>query len=294
VARVPEKFLSVQWLKVPNGRSTPALEALCRRIASDELTMQQATPKPTASRRVARAPATSAALPGFPTHEPGQKVRFWFEVFAWACRTVWVGFKRLPRWIRILVYVWLGVLLLSRGCTGDRDKREDISPATAAKLNTIAQQYQGSSNGADISRLGAQIAREIAGDSEYNPSRANAMLAIPFVAPAGAAAAAKLADSAFAMVYGRLAVSRHGHVALAQQPLASGELGAALERGLAHHSTYVLFGAIEHSGATQVLGIKIASVEARSVLWSKAYPVVGSDPAMIASDVDSKVPVLED
>src|SRR5271167_773618 len=31
VARVPEKFLTVQWLKVPGGRATPALESLCRR-----------------------------------------------------------------------------------------------------------------------------------------------------------------------------------------------------------------------------------------------------------------------
>ncbi len=33
-ARVPDKFLTVQWLRLPAGRPTPALEALCRRIAS--------------------------------------------------------------------------------------------------------------------------------------------------------------------------------------------------------------------------------------------------------------------
>src|SRR5215472_15839779 len=31
-ARVPEKFLAVQWLRVPDGRSTAALEALCQRL----------------------------------------------------------------------------------------------------------------------------------------------------------------------------------------------------------------------------------------------------------------------
>ena len=36
-ARVPEKFLTVQWLRLPDGRPTPALEALCRRIASGGL-----------------------------------------------------------------------------------------------------------------------------------------------------------------------------------------------------------------------------------------------------------------
>src|SRR5580693_616079 len=33
-ARVPEKFLAVQWLRLPGGQPTPALEALCRRILS--------------------------------------------------------------------------------------------------------------------------------------------------------------------------------------------------------------------------------------------------------------------
>src|SRR6204780_2689427 len=33
-ARVPEKFLTVQWLRLPEGRPPPAPEALCRRIAS--------------------------------------------------------------------------------------------------------------------------------------------------------------------------------------------------------------------------------------------------------------------
>ena len=31
-ARVPDKFLAVQWLRLPGGRSTPALQALCRRL----------------------------------------------------------------------------------------------------------------------------------------------------------------------------------------------------------------------------------------------------------------------
>src|SRR5882757_8922430 len=31
-ARVPDKFLAVQWLRLPGGLATPALEALCRRL----------------------------------------------------------------------------------------------------------------------------------------------------------------------------------------------------------------------------------------------------------------------
>jgi TolB-like protein len=294
VARVPERFLSVQWLRLPDGRSTPALESLCRRIALGE-----ATTKPPVRRRLVhgrddRGPPTSPDYPAFPAPMPGQKLHFSLAVMVWASRSAWIAFKRLPRWIRIIAVVWLITMLVSRGCKNHRNDAEDIPPATAAKLKSIAQNYQGSSNKADVAKLGAQIAREIASDSDRNPSQAAPLLAIPFIAPAGAAAADKLADSAFATVYGRLSVSRHGHVALAQEPLASGELGAALERGLALHSTYVLFGKIENAGTAQVLSIKIVSVEDRAVLWSKSYPVEGSDAAAIAAEVDSGTPSLDD
>jgi hypothetical protein len=293
-ARVPEKFLSVQWLKAPEGRSTPALEAVCRRILAGEVTAKPPVRRPPVPRRDDRGQATPPDYPKFPTAQPGQKWRFSLAVTAWAGRSAWVGFSRLPRWIRILLILWLAVTLLSRGCSRHREVAKDIPPATTEKLRSIAQNYQGSSNKADVAKLGAQIAREIASDKTNIPSEATPLLAIPFIAPAGVPAADKLADTAFAMVYGRLSVSRHGHVALAQEPLAAGELGAALERGIAQHSTYVLFGRIEKSGPAQVLSITIASVEDRSVLWSKSYPVEGSDPAAIAAEVDSNSPSLDD
>ncbi|MFZ1867296.1 MAG: toll/interleukin-1 receptor domain-containing protein, partial [Steroidobacteraceae bacterium] len=36
-ARVPDKFREVQWLRLPDGQSTAALEALCRRLVSGEI-----------------------------------------------------------------------------------------------------------------------------------------------------------------------------------------------------------------------------------------------------------------
>jgi hypothetical protein len=293
-ARVPEKFLSVQWLKVPGGRSTPALEAVCRRIASGEVTAKPPTRRPPVQRPGEREPAARLDYPAFPAAEPGQKLRFTLAVMGWAGQSAWVGFRHLPRWIRIIVVLWLLATLLSRGCRNHHEKTEDISPATAEKLQRIAQNYQGSSNKANVANLGAQVARETASDNGDDASQAAPLLAIPFIAPAGDAAADKLADSAFAMVYGRLSVSRHGHVALAQDPLASGELGAAIERGRASHSTYVLFGSIEKSGAGQVLSITIASVEGHTLIWSKSYPLAGSNPATIAAEVDSKLPSLDE
>src|ERR1700691_6071380 len=44
-ARVPEKFLTVQWLRVPGGRPTPALEALCHRLLSGDTAASSAAKK---------------------------------------------------------------------------------------------------------------------------------------------------------------------------------------------------------------------------------------------------------
>src|SRR5580658_836875 len=59
-ARVPERFSTVQWLKVPNGQATPALAALCQRLRSG-----QAAAKPAPKRGAPRAQASATARPPF-------------------------------------------------------------------------------------------------------------------------------------------------------------------------------------------------------------------------------------
>src|ERR1700729_3026088 len=113
VARVPEKFLTVQWLKVPGGRATPALEALCRRLVSGGAPPSKPAKEPAARPLRSGAPSAASAparLPEFPREEAGQKVRFWVEVLVWVLRSGWALFQQLPRWIRILIIAWLVIL----------------------------------------------------------------------------------------------------------------------------------------------------------------------------------------
>jgi TolB-like protein len=295
-ARVPERFLSVQWLRLPGGRPTPALEALCRRLVCGETPAPQPGKRaPDPAARIAPA-APAAEYPQFPLEEPGQRTRFWLRVIGWAVSSAWLFFKRFPRWVRILVYVWVGVALLSKGCSSSDERRpEKISPVTARKLKAISDQYQGSSNKADIAKLGAQIAREIADESGGSRKTAqSALLAIPFSAASEDPAAQKLADSAFAQVYGRVAISHHGQVGLDNSPLPSPDPGAAIERGRANHSTYVLYGTISNEAAVETLVVKIVAVADGSVVWTQSYPATGADPARIATEVDSNVPALEE
>lgn len=327
-ARVPEKFLSVQWVRVPGGQSTPDLQALCRRLLSPKPSAAPPPPRPaphwvsgsdpgaglaqsgdtpppdgvgpTADSSGSPAGATAspsartARYPQFPREEPGQRVRFWFDVAGWALRSGWIAFQQLPRWVRWFVYCWLLVAVL-HWCApdGEHTNTTQLSPAAVAKLKAISDQYQGSSNTADIAKLGSQIAREFS--DAVKESTANApVLAIPFTAPPSDPAAAKLADSTFAEIYGRVSISHHGRVGLSENRLASLDVSAAVEQGRANHSTYVVCGAVDTQTSGPTLTIKVAAVGAGSVVWSKSYPVTGADPAQIAAEVAANVPSAED
>lgn len=289
-ARVPEKFLAVQWLRVPAGEPTPALEALCRRLALGD-TANAAPAKSASARPRPKQAAPVPLYPQFPKEEPGQKTRFWLHVIGWAFQSTWAAFQRLPRWIRIIAYLWIVVLLLSKGCESKRQP-SDLTAGDARKLKQITEQYRGSANKADVAKLGAQIAHQLSGD--HDETEGSALLAIPFTAPSADAAGEKVADAAFAQVYGRVAISHSGHVGLAKDPLPAADLTSALARGRANHSTYILYGSVQGLGSAQMLTVNIATVGDGSVLWSKSYRASDADAAKVAADVDAKVPALDD
>jgi TolB-like protein len=303
-ARVPDKFRAVQWLRLPNGEATPALEALCRRLVSGEVQKPLEPPPGQPRARRDAAPASEQAsrrgraeFPPFPREEPGQRIRFWFQVAGWTLQSAWIGFNRFPKWVRIGVYCWLGILLLSRGCTPsdhDGDRTPQISSTQARKLKEIGASHPGSWTGADTTQLLTQIAKEIPAAARDSASTFGPVLAIPFASPANDAAAQKLAGSVFTQVYGRLAITRHGQVALADQPLRTLDASAAMVQGRAHASTYIVCGAVAGSAPDQQLTIKVVAVNDGSVLWSKSYPMTGADPAGIATEVTAHVPARDD
>jgi hypothetical protein len=291
VARVPEKFLAVQWLKVPGGKPNRALESLCRRIASGNAKASQSE-RP--SRRKGNTKVTAAApqIPDFPHEVTGQKGRFVAEVAVWAAHSAAILFKRLPRVLRVILVGWLVISLLSQVNSSRHRDSGDASPSKVEKLKAISDKYQGSLNKNDIIKLGTQIANEFADDPDEAATESAPLLAVPFTALPGDAVAAKLADSTFAMAYGMVSISHHGQVGLTKDPLPSRDLGAALERGRANHSKFVLYGTAEPVGGAESLTVKIATVADGSVVWSKTYPSVGADPSKIAAEVDANIPSL--
>ena len=294
-ARVPEKFLAVQWLRLPQGQPTPALDALCRRILSGP------PQEPPAENKKAAAPESGGArpralpppYPPFPREEPGQRVRFWAHVLGWLGHCAWASLQRFPRWVRILVYLWIASVVLSRGCSMGLPHRSDYSDVDEKKLAAIVQAYRGNTHPGDIAKLGAQIATQFA-DGDKDLAARDAVFAIPFGAPADDASAAKLADATFAQTFGRLAKAHRGQVGLDKDALSSNDASDALARARANHSTYVVYGAVLPQAPAPVLSVTVAKVKDGSVIWTGSYPVAGANAAKIAEEINSKVPASDD
>jgi hypothetical protein len=312
-ARVPEKFLTVQWSRLPDGHPTPAFEALCRRLASGQ-TAPQPPPQRKASDRGARvdakpskpAPPPPAQIPEFPRQEPGQNARFYGQAAAWTIQSGWVAFQRLPRWVRILAYCWLAILLM-KGCDSASDhtpskraaraeaaraaaeeaKDEAISKADAEKVRAITKQYMTGPDRPDIAGMAAQIAHQFSSPGAGAGANAkNNLLAIPFSAPPGDQQAQGVAGAVFGQLFGKAAIAQHGHIRLSTDTSVPADPAAAGERGRADHSTYVVYGAVEDKS----LNIKVIESDDGSVEWSKSYPLEGADTARIATEVQENIP----
>jgi len=288
-ARVPERFLSVHWLRVPGGRPTPALAALCRRLVSGQPVIEPSKKTPTQP-AATRSQARRREYPQFPREEPGQTIRFWGQIVGWALQSAWIFFKGFPRWVQIVVYIWLAIALMSKGCTPS-DKRSDrVARQDAEMLKELP--YDRSLGNPTDTDLGSRIAREVTAEVGERLGAGRPLLAIPFSAPSDDPAAQKLADSTFAQVYGRVELSHHGHVGLTKEPLSVPDLSAAVERGRSLHSRYVLYGAVDEPAHN--LTVNMVAVADSSLLWSQSYSMANTDPAKIAAEVNSKVPTLTD
>jgi hypothetical protein len=287
-ARVPERFLSVHWLRVPGGRPTPALETLCRRLVSGQPVAEPSKKTPNQPAAI-RAQAHTREYPQFPRQEPGQPLRFWVQVAGWAFQSAWIFFKGFPRWVQIVVYVWLAIVLI-KGCVSSDERPDRASSKGARALKEISGSTEPNLGSPTDTDLGSQIARTVTAEVSARLGAGRPLLAIPFSAPADDPAAKKVADSTFAQVYGKVELSHHGQVGLATEPLSAPAVSAAVEHGRALHSKYVLYGAVDEPART--LSVMMVTVAQGSLLWSRSYPLENADPARIAAEVSSKVPGL--
>ena len=195
-ARVPNKFLSVQWLRLPGGQPTPALQHLVRRILSGDhhaLTRPPmaftrppmaaaATPLPSdppplspppAGARPDPAPHADAQMPPMPPfpHVPEKGgffhgVKFAAEVLWWALTAARMLFLRAPKWARVLITIWLVILLFSTRCSGPSEPAITHNPAAAAEkartrkaLRAAAEKFAQAAKSGDGDEAPGQLAQ---------------------------------------------------------------------------------------------------------------------------------------
>ena len=105
-ARVPEKFFTVQWLRVPGGEPTPALRELARKLAAGEAMAAPAIPLAPPSEKQPRPRRRHAEPPPFPKFpaypEHGHHARFIYELVLWFGHLLHSLWCHLPRWVRVI------------------------------------------------------------------------------------------------------------------------------------------------------------------------------------------------
>ncbi|MGC8519078.1 MAG: toll/interleukin-1 receptor domain-containing protein [Steroidobacteraceae bacterium] len=295
VARVPEKFRAVQWVRVPDGAPNAALETLGRRLVSGE---PEAPPARRAAKRSgnqSRPPPPHRAFRAFPREEPGQRVRFWAHVVGWVFQSAWIAFQRLPKVVRVLIYIWCAIVILqySTGSSGAPPRTTTVSPKNLAQVETILKALPPSAPTSTAAKIFAQMSarQNGAGTSTVAGTRVS-LLAIRFSAPPGQSVGGKLARAAFDQTFGQLLQLHHARVTLSSSPLGVLDATAATRRARAEHFGFVLYGGLSGQGPKRSLAVRIAAARGLRV-WSKAYPTQGADPAQIATDVRAEVRRLE-
>ena len=245
-ARVPEKFLTVQWLRVPGGRPTPALESLARRLAAGDHSIpppEERAPPLIRPRAATTAPFNPAPqdgpppMPPFPhlgdNHNLGHRVKFFAEVLWWVLTAGWLLFKRAPRWLRIIITIWFVIWGFSASeCSRNKSAPDEPKPAkisatdkaearrameaAAEKLKALGQ--SGDKPGA-LAELGSQFANKLAAELKDADATDKQIVAVPFALGVTDAADAKFLGDVFTPLYGRLAVARPDETGIISKPL---------------------------------------------------------------------------
>jgi hypothetical protein len=267
-ARVPEKFNSVQWLRCPGGRETPALVDLARRLAAGDTVASPRVP-PRAPRGLRRTDRPAAAtkdaplpplppLPPFP--EPGHRLRFVYDFVLWTGRTLYGLWRRTPRWIRWLLLMFL--FFRAIGWFGSHDAPDNSPPAPGGAPVDVGKLLS------DPDRLTGQKFLKAAGVAldALQGNRPVALVAFHVADPVLQEAATR----SFVALHREVAGDEHAaQIAVSIDPLpASADDLASLVRATALKCHWLLAGAVRPADAGKfTLELKLYDATAGRLAW---------------------------
>jgi hypothetical protein len=325
-ARVPDKFLAVQWLRLPAGRSTPALAALCRRLLAGEHT---APPRPAASftRPPLRTPASGAPpppplqpppapapaaapreeadhnpppMPPFPPRPEkgsGHEIKFIAEILWWVITAAWLLLKRAPKWIRVLLSLWFVFFVFSR-C--DRSPSSEPRPPREKKSARAAQVDEAFKTavehakanpdltGAELAKLGSSFARHLAAGLKDAKSPPRQLIVVPFSRGLTDPAAAQFAETLFASTFGHLALARSSAIGLSPATPAAFTDDALLEHARKFSSPHLLAARLMTVAPFELELLLVRSADGTH-LWTGTYPLDPGTTASVARQISAEV-----
>jgi hypothetical protein len=289
-ARVPEKFLTVQWLRTPGGATTPELEQLAAKLASGDTHQHvdvpplPAEPETKAERKARKASAPPPPFPKFPPYpEQGHQARFLYNIVLWAGHMTHALWMRLPRTVRVVASVVLVFNLIGmvRGC--DRPVWE-TPVRTSAEQRAREKAAKAEKNGKGRDADGEETIKSLVGAAAHAFQSGRALAVVTF----GGAdeEAANYAGNVFGETYRKLQKDG-GKVGLSPIPLDDDEDDDALARGIKLDSQFVLTGYAHRDAAGQplLLTVKLYSVKQRVVLWHETYDSTQADAVAIARQI---------
>jgi len=305
-ARVPERFLGVQWLRAPGGRPSEGFAAVLARLRAGD---HRALPRRASGcvrPRFASAAGDSAPppMPPFPpVPDRGgllHAVKFFAEVLWWSFTAAWTVLLRLPRWARILIGVWFILMLFSTvQCSRVEDRaaagggRAGANrPASEGKRNrnpaSGKREAAASSDGLDLGRLASEIAHVFGEGFSDGPPTGKPLVVIPFSRPNDDSPGGKFAHSVFLSVYGRLALERRSEVSVVA-PLKGQPSPAVLQaRAATLGAALVLAASIDGEGDRRSLTARLYSAADSRVVWTRSFPLKSSDDDEVAESIAAR------
>jgi len=291
-ARVPEKFFSVQWLRVPGGQATDELRELATKLATGEAVSAHppvpAAAVPRSARRVTEKPAPPP-FPRFPAYpEHGQRLRFAYELVIWFGRILHSLWYHLPRFVRVIAAVVIIFNLISwvfRESSPSAARKAD----KAAVIDGITKAVEDKAPAAGESAAGEVIESIV--DAAANVAQAGRPLAVVDFSGAGKEAKT-YANQAFKRTCELLLAEDKGGVSVSPFPLKEGATDAdALRRGRRLKSQFVLTAQVRADPPSQPmkLAVKLYDMKQSVVIWEESYDTTQLDPAGAAERIVAEV-----
>jgi hypothetical protein len=308
-ARVPEKFLSVQWLRCPGGHETPTLRTVAARLVSEHRDAHTPVPPrvfPTSSsqppigsrpplsreeerqaRRQARQGRPPPPFPDFPAFPAeGHRARFFYDLILWAGHLIVALWCRLPKWLRLVatvVIVFKVIGFIFDRAPSSKPPHDDAPNFKTVDLGEILS--SAAKSDADVPKF--LKAAGIALDS-LQGGRPLAVVAFTVDDPAARNPAAQSFKALFREL---VADGRLAKVAIGIVPFAAANDDAAVfARGDSLQCHWLVTGDVQsEENGLFVLNVRLYDIPARKMIWQSMRRANASEPGSFAEALSADI-----